>query len=85
MKYEATYSFNCRRYIKREIVADTPGEAERIAKAEAWADIDAEVVRLQNCDGFSDAAEIDAYLFLDPAEGIPGDPIVECELEEPKP
>jgi hypothetical protein len=81
VKYQATYSFNVRRFIKREIEAETPEEAERIARAEAWPSIDAETVRFQNMDGFADAAPVDAWLYVDELGGAV---IVECGLEEPE-
>lgn len=85
MKYQATYSFNVRRYIKREIEAESHEQAERIAKAEAWGDIDAEVTRLSNTDEFADSADYDPYIMLDllDAEGMIADELVSEELPEP--
>lgn len=86
MKYSATYSFNVRRYIKREIEAGTPEEAERIAKAAAWGDIDAEVDRLGNTDAFGDADDYAPYLMLDQVDdqGMIVDELVSETLDDPK-
>lgn len=77
MRYAATYSFNVRRYVRHEFEAESPEQAERIAKAEAWPQIDAEVERLTNGDGFADAAEYDSYLMLD---RINGEGMIEEEI-----
>jgi hypothetical protein len=82
MKFEATYSFNVRRFIKCEIEAATSEEAERLAESQAWPTIDAEICSIQNSDGFSDAAELYPYMFLDGSEG---DVICERPLIEPEP
>jgi hypothetical protein len=80
-KYEATYSFNVRRFIKREIEADTAEEAERIAKADAWRAIDAEIVTIQNGAGFADTEPLDPHLFLDSADG---EEICDEALQDPE-
>lgn len=64
-KFEATYSFNVRRFIKREIEADTPEEAARIAREEAWPCLDEEITRFQNSDGFADTEPLDPVVTLD--------------------
>lgn len=65
IEFEATYSFNVRRFLKVKIEAETPEEAERLAKEQAEKHIDAEILRLQNSGEFGDAAPLDPYLFLD--------------------
>lgn len=64
-KYQATYSFNVRRFIKHEIEAENHEEAITKAKQEAAQVIDDEVISFQNRDGFADAAPLDPFLYLD--------------------
>lgn len=65
MKFEATYSFNVRRHVRAEIEADSAEEAERIARDQGEERIEAEIVLIQNSDGFSDTDVLDAHLTLD--------------------
>jgi hypothetical protein len=80
-KFEATYSFNVRRFIKREIEAETPEQAADIARASAWQFIDSEIVTFQNSDGFGDVDKPDAWLFVDDENG---DEIADESLPEPR-
>jgi DNA-directed RNA polymerase subunit RPC12/RpoP len=69
MLFEATYSFNVRRFLKREIEAETAEEAERIAKAEARDRINEEIAAIQNGSGWGDTEPLHPHLFLDDATG----------------
>jgi hypothetical protein len=64
-KFQATYSFNVRRHLRIEIEAASHEDAERTAKADGMAYIDAEIVAFQNADGFSDTEPLDPWLCLD--------------------
>lgn len=79
-KFEATYSFNVRRFIKREIEADTPEEAAEIARASAWQFIDGEIITFQNAEGFGDTEPLNAWLYVDDSDG---EEIADCALPEP--
>ena len=82
MKYEATYAFNLRRFVKFDIEASSPDEARTLASSFAWPTINADIEKFQNTDGFADTDSLDAWLMLDTADG---DVIAEVPLDEPEP
>lgn len=64
-EFEATYSFNVRRFAKRKIEADSVEEAIAKARAQAEDVIGEEIFSIENSDGFGSTAETDPALYLD--------------------
>lgn len=82
MKFQATYAFNVRRFIRCDIDADTPEDATAIARNQAKEKIDHEILNIQNSDGYGDVAILDAYLMLDALDNEKLDVIVEEPLPD---
>ncbi|SFJ48341.1 hypothetical protein SAMN03159338_1520 [Sphingomonas sp. NFR04] len=81
-EFTVTYAFNCRRYITATIEADTPAQAENLARAGAKEAIEAECLRLESMEGFGSQAVLDAALFLDAREPELGTILDGAELPE---
>lgn len=65
MQYEAIYSFNIRRHMHVEFLADTDEQALELAKSAAWDAIETEQDRIRNIEGFSDTDVLDPVMSLD--------------------
>lgn len=87
-EFEATYGFNVRRFLKQKIEAETPEEAERIARERAREWIEAELLAIENGDGFGTVDKLEPILFLDATDPqlamdpvVDGEPLVIPELD----
>lgn len=64
MIYEATFGFNVRRYVRKQIEADTPDEAIAFARAMAQEVVDEASFEMTATAGFDDANEAEASLLI---------------------
>lgn len=64
-EFKVTYGFNCRRFLRHTIEADTIEEAERIAREQAEERISADMLSMENSSDFGSHEELDAYVFID--------------------